>query len=284
MHALTVRQRCTMPGSPGQNRNMSGEILYDSWCGEPIAWARPGDPVIGQEWTKHGWLAVTNRLSPAEAFRKYGPITELVVGRNGGFESVTYGVTKFVSRFVDPRDTGLYDDTVIVVHDPARDDHECPVCQAPPGEQCVNKKKQPCGTHSKRFQGRWRWEIEEADAAARKAREEAEADEQWQHEMATPPPLGAVLEVKRWMLADHTASDVADRYTVERTYANRTVQATADSGERVFLARNERTGGWHVICGQPTSARLPCLNGGAGVPCRARHKPGLQLREDSLWT
>jgi hypothetical protein len=263
---------------------MSGEILYDGWCGEPIAWARLGDPVIGQEWTEHGSVAVTSRLSPAEAFRKYGPITELVVGRNGGFESVTYGVTKFVSRFVDPRGTSLYDDTVVVVHDPARDNHECPVCQAASGEQCVNKKKQPCGTHGKRSQGRSRWEIEQADAAARKAREEAEAAEQWQREMATPPTLGAVLEVKHWMLADHTASDVADRYTVERTYANRTVQAIADSGERMFLARNEYTGGWHVICGQPTSMRLPCRGGGAGVPCRVRHKPGLHLREDSSWT
>ncbi|WP_033288214.1 hypothetical protein [Amycolatopsis jejuensis] len=261
---------------------MGGEVLYDGWCGEPIAWARLGDPVIGREWTEHGWVAVTDRLSAAEAFRKYGPITELVVGRNRGFESVTYGATKFVSRFVDPRGTGLYDDTVVVVRDPARDNHECPVCQAAPGEQCMSKKKQPCGTHSKRSQGRSRWEIEQADAAVRKAREEAEAAERWQREMATPPIRGAVLEVKRWMLTE--ASDDADRYTVEWTYANRTVQATAGSGERVFLARNEYTSGWHVICGQPTSTRLPCRGGGAGVPCTARHKPGLHLREDSSWT
>lgn len=43
--------------------------------------------------------------------------------------------------------------TVVVVHDPTRDNYECPVCQAAPGEQCVNKKKQPCGTHNKRSQG-----------------------------------------------------------------------------------------------------------------------------------
>lgn len=264
---------------------MSGEVLRDGWCGKPIAWAKVGDPVIGREWTQHGWTAVTDRLSPAEAVREYGPITELVVGRNGGFESVTYGETKFICRFVDPRGTGLYDDTVVVVHDPARDDYECPVCQAAPGEQCLNKKKQqPCGTHGKRSQGRSRWEIERVDAAAKKAREEAEAAEQWQREMATPPAGGAVLEVKRWMPADDTASDGADRYIVERTYANRTVQATADSGERVFLARNEYTGNWHVICGQPTSIRLPCRGGGAGVRCSVRHKPGLHLREDSSWT
>ncbi len=258
---------------------MSGEILYDGWCGEPIAWARVGESVIGREWTEHGSVAVTDRLTPAEAVRKYGPINELVVGRNGGFESVTYGVTKFISRFVDPRGSGLYDDTVVVVHDPARDNYECPVCQAAPGEQCVNKKQQPCGTHSKRSHGRSRWQIEQVEAAARTAREEAEAAEQWQREMATPPSPGAVLVVKRSILAD-----VADRCTVERTYANRTVQATTDSGERVFLARNEYTGNWHLICGQPTSTRLPCRGGGAGVPCTVRHKAGLHLREDTPWT
>jgi hypothetical protein len=81
-----------------------------------------------------------------------------------------------------------------------------------------------------------------------------------------------------------TASDAADRYTVERTYANRTVQATTGSGEPVFLARNDYTGSWHIICGQPTSMRLPCRGGVASVPCTARHKAGLQLREDSPWT
>lgn len=259
---------------------MSGEVLYDGWCGEPIAWARVGDSVIGREWTQHGWAGVTERLAPAEAVRKYGAITDLVVGRNGGFESVTYGVTKFVSRFVDPRGTGLYDDAVVVVHDPARDNYECPVCQAAPGEQCVNKKQQPCGTHAKRSQGRARWEIEQAEAAARTAREEAEAAEQWKREMAMPPTLGAALEVKRWTPADV----VVDRCVVERTYANRTVQATTDSGEQVFLARNEYSGDWHVICGQATSMRLPCRSGAAGVRCRVQHKPGLRLREDSPWT
>ena len=262
---------------------MSSGVLYDGWCGEPIAWARVGEAVIGREWTEHGWVAVTDRLAPAEAVRKYGSITELVVGRNGGFESVTYGETKFVSRFVDPRGTGLYTDAVVVVHDPTRDSYECPVCQAAPGEQCVNKKQQPCGNHSKRSQGRSRWEIERADAAAQAAREEAEAAEQRQREMATPPALAAVLEVKRWTL-DGWSSDGADAYTVERTFTNRTVQATTDSGERVFLARNEYTGNWHLICGQPTSMRLPCRGGGTGVPCRVQHKPGLLLREDSSWT
>jgi hypothetical protein len=156
---------------------MGSEVLFDGWCGEPIAWARVGEAVIGYEWTERGRVAVTERLTPAEAVRKYGPITELVLGRNGGFKSVTYGDKKFVASFVDPRATGLYDASVVVVDDPARENYECPVCAAAPGEQCVNKQQQPCATHNKRSQGRSRWEIERAEEAARKAHEEAEAAE-----------------------------------------------------------------------------------------------------------
>lgn len=172
---------------------MGDAVLFDGWCGEPIAWARVGEPVIGREWTEHGQVAVTERLTPAEAVRKYGAIAELVVGPRGGFKSVTYGEQKFVSRWVDPRGTGLYEDSVVVVHDAIRENYECPVCGAAPGAQCVDNRQQPRGTHNKRRQGRGTWEIERAEAAARKAREEAEAAEQWQREMATPPAIGAVL-------------------------------------------------------------------------------------------
>ncbi|WP_433660722.1 hypothetical protein ACQPW1_00055 [Nocardia sp. CA-128927] len=273
---------------------MSGGVLYDGWCGEPIAWARVGEPVIGQEWTERGYLAITERLSPAEAVRKYGPITEVELGRNGGHKSVTYGATKFICRFVDPRGTGLYDDAVVVVDDPARENHECPVCEVPPGAQCADKKGQPRGTHQKRSQGRSRWdieqaqkEIERAQEAERIAREEAKAAEQWKREMAKPPVVGAVVEIKRWKLADpptwERMPDVPDRVTVQRTYANRAVDGTAESGAHMFLARNEFTGDWHEICGQPTSTRLPCRNGGAGLRCQVRHRAGLHLRDDTPW-
>ena len=257
---------------------MSGEVLFDGWCGEPIAWARVGEPVIGREWTEHGRVAVTERLTPAEAIRKYGPIAELVLGPNGGgFESVTYGVKKFISSFVDPRRTGLYDDSVVVVQDPTRENYECPACGAAPGEQCVNKKQQPCANHNKRKQGRSRWEIERAEAAAREALEEAEAAEQWQRDMAMPPAIGAVLAP-----VDHLwRPDFPERFSVEQTYANRTVRATGENGEQVFLARNEYTGDWHAICGQPISSRLPCRN---DFGCRAQHKEGLHLREDQPWS
>lgn len=266
-----------------QNGGMGDAVLYDGWCGEPVAWARIGQPVIGHEWTERGQVSVTEWLTPTEAIRKYGPVTEVQVGRNGGFRSVTYGAKKFLSRCVDPRGTGVYDSSVVVVDDPARANYECPVCGAAPGEQCVSTgKKQPCATHGKRSQGRSRWQIEKAEEEARKAREEAEAAEQWQRDMATPPVIGAVLDIKRWTMPAAPPWDpwVTERAAVERTYANRTVQVMTEAGERETVARNEYTGDWLVLCGQPTSARLPCRN---GRDCRTKHKTGLQLREDAPW-
>ncbi|WP_410874605.1 hypothetical protein [Nocardia sp. A7] len=273
---------------------MGDGVLYDGYCGEPIAWARVGEPVIGHEWTERGQVAVTERLSPAAAVRKYGPITEVVLGRNGGFKSVTYGAKKFLSRFLDPRGTGLYDDSVVVVDDPARENYECPVCEVPPGAPCVNKKRQPCSSHGKRSQGRSRWEIarvkaesERAQEAERVALEKSRAAEQRKREMATPPALGAVLEVMRWKMTEPPTPEwvlqVSDRVTVERTYSNRTVGGTGEDGAQMFGAQSEATEHWSVICGQPTSMRLSCRNGVVGVVCRIRHRAGLQLREDAPW-
>ena len=259
---------------------MSDEVLFDACCGEPIAWARLGEPVIANEWTEHGRRAVTEWLSSADAVRKYGPITEVVLGLNGGFKSVTYGDKKFVSRRVDPRGSGLYDDSVVVIDDPVRDDHECPVCRVAPGEQCTDEKKQPRSSHRKRRQGRNRWEIERAEAAAAKQREESLAAGEWARKMATAPALGDVVEVEnrkyedfRWVPVD------PDRYVVLHTYRNRVVKARAEDDNAVFLARNEYTGGWFQVCGQPTSVRLPCRN----YQCHTRHKDGLQLRNDQPW-
>jgi hypothetical protein len=260
---------------------MSGEVLFDGWCGEPIAWARVGEPVIGHEWTEHGRLAVTGWLSPAEAARKYGPVTEVILGPNGGYKSVTYGDKKFVATCVDPRGSGLYDDSVVVTDDPARANFECPACGAAPGEQCVNKKQQPGGTHARRKQGRSRWDIERAESAAAKEREEAEAAEQWKRNMATPPAIGDVVEIENWKLDENfqRVPDAPDRYTVRQTYSNRTVKAITENGEQVFMARNEYNGMWLRICGRPTAMRLPCRNTG----CQSQHKAGLQLQEDKPW-
>ena len=63
--------------------------------------------------------------------------------------------------------------------------------------------------------GRSGWEIEQAEAEARAASEEAEAVEQWQRDLATPPAIGAELApVKhQWV------PGFPDRFTVEQTYA-----------------------------------------------------------------
>lgn len=256
-------------------------VLFDAWCGEPIAWARIGEPVIEHAWTEHGRQAVTEWLSAAEAIRRYGPISEVVLGRQGGFKSVTYGDKKFLSRCVDPRGTNLFDDSVVVIDDPVRDNHECPVCGAAPGHECVDTKDQPHSSHAKRKHGRSRWEIEQATAAEPKRQEEALAAAEWDQKMATPPAIGATLEIEnrklneayQWVSAD------PDRYVVLHTYSNRVVQARAEGGERVFLTRNEVNGTWFRVCGEPTSVRLPCKN----HRCQSRHRAGLALREDQPW-
>jgi hypothetical protein len=272
---------------PRQDGAMSGAVLFDSYSGEPIAWAQIGEPVIEHVWTEHGRVAVTEHLSPETAVQRYGSITEVVVGRNGGFKSVTYGATKFASRCVDPRGTGLYDNAVVVVDDPARENYECPDCAASPGAPCVDKKGGSRSTHRRRSDGRSRWEIERAREAGRVAQEKARAAEQWKRDMATPPAVGSIVEVKRWKPLKppiwERVPDVPERVTVEWTYANQTVSGTAEGGGRVFLARNESTGDWSVICGEPTSIRMPCRNGVVGVRCQTRHKAGLSLREDMPW-
>ena len=259
---------------------MSDAVLFDGWYGEPIAWARVGEPVIANEWTEHGQRAVTEWLTPAAAVRQYGPITEVVLGLNGGFQSVTYGDKKFVSRQVDPRGSGLYDDSVVKIDDPVRDDHECPVCGVAPGAPCIDDKEQPRGSHRKRREGRSRWEIERAEATAAKLREESLAAEAWAQQMATAPALGDVVEIEKqkyenfnWIPLD------PDPCVVLRTYANRVVEARAEDDSCVFLARNEHSGRWFQVCGEPTSTRLPCRN----YQCHTRHKEGLQLRNDQPW-
>ena len=49
------------------------------------------------------WYFVTSELTPADAIREYGEVTDMEVGPRKGFKSVTYGKTKFTSRELDPR-------------------------------------------------------------------------------------------------------------------------------------------------------------------------------------
>ncbi|MFE3280685.1 hypothetical protein [Nocardia sp. NPDC059239] len=178
--------------------------------------------------------------------------------------------------------------------DPAREHQECPVCGVAPGAPCVNEKSQPRGTHRKRSEGRYRWdieraqqELERAQEADRIAREKAEAAEQRKRELAVPPTVGTVVEVKRWKSAEpptwERAPDIPERITVDRTYANRTIGGTAETGVQMFLARDEYTGDCYKICGQPTSMRLPCRNNVSVMQCQTQHKGERRLREDAPW-
>ena len=88
------------------------------------------------------------------------------------------------------------------------------------------------------------------------------------------------------VVAARTLADVGDiaRFADRNRFVSRTgtaplVKAQAEDDNAVFLARNEQTGGWFQVCGQPTSMRLPCRN----YQCRTRHKDGLQLRNDQPW-
>ena len=64
-------------------------ILYDSWCGEPIQFIHYEDEK----------LIVTN-LTREEAIEKYGLVTNEDFGPKGGWKSVTFGTTKFISKYM----------------------------------------------------------------------------------------------------------------------------------------------------------------------------------------
>jgi hypothetical protein len=53
--------------------------------GEPIAWLAVGEPVAGTMYGGAGMVAYTHLLTVEEAVDVYGPISEWVVGPQGGF-------------------------------------------------------------------------------------------------------------------------------------------------------------------------------------------------------
>lgn len=115
-----------------------------------------------------------------------------------------------------------------------------------------------------------RWEIERAVEEAEREGQEATVAQLWQREMAEPPPIGTVLTPaeRSWR------QELPELLTVKQTYANRTVRTGADSGEEFYLARDEYTGSWHLVCGMPTSARLPCRNSALNPRCQTNHVVG----------
>ena len=87
---------------------MSEAVIFDSYCGEPLAWWRVGDLSSGPSGPGTATGAITERVSPADEVRKYGPVTEMGLGPHDGFKSATYGAMKFLAKSLDPRRTGSH--------------------------------------------------------------------------------------------------------------------------------------------------------------------------------
>lgn len=88
-----------------------GPLLFDGWCGEPVAWGFKITRHLGDRFealrafgrleclgVAGDWGLIVERLTREQAIAKYGAITEEDRGPRGGFRSVTFGTTKFLSR------------------------------------------------------------------------------------------------------------------------------------------------------------------------------------------
>jgi hypothetical protein len=124
---------------------------------------------------------------------------------------VTYCAKKFVCPFVGPRGTGLYDDAVVVVHDPNRENYETPGLQSCARRAMRGHEAAAVLHTTSGSRGRSRWEIEQAEIEVRKAREEAEVAQQGQRDMATPPAIGAEVASVDYLWRP----DFPNRFTVE---------------------------------------------------------------------
>jgi hypothetical protein len=97
---------------PGYENNLSNykSCLFDSFCGEPVAW---GFEIVRRMSTERfealrqygslqccypKWFLIVKELSRAEAIERYGPVTNEVFGPRGGFKSVTFGHKTFICR------------------------------------------------------------------------------------------------------------------------------------------------------------------------------------------
>ena len=100
----------TLP-PPGYDDDLSEHkaCLFDSYCGEPLAWGfelrrRLGDSrfdALSQygklECSYPRWFLITRELTREEAVAKYGEVTNEVFGPRGGWKSVTFGNKTFMS-------------------------------------------------------------------------------------------------------------------------------------------------------------------------------------------
>ena len=93
-------------------------VLFDGWCGEPVAWGFKIRCYLGNdrfdELRNYGnleycdinvWALVIKTLTRKKAIEKYGSITDETFGPRGGWKSTTFGENKFVSKFLKPEKT-----------------------------------------------------------------------------------------------------------------------------------------------------------------------------------
>jgi hypothetical protein len=103
-------------------------VVWDAYCGEPIAWLAHGEPVAGMLYGGSGMVAYTHLLTIDEAIDAYGPITEWVVGPQGGFRRVWFGATVFSAPNSDVTSTSTLPEGVVTVEDLTWS--TCPRCGA----------------------------------------------------------------------------------------------------------------------------------------------------------
>lgn len=86
--------------------------LVDSWSGKPVAKVRYVIEMPSELFNEHRhkmvcvtvgmWAYVDSIVTREECMELYGPITEEVYGARGGWKSVTFGNTKFISTHLRP--------------------------------------------------------------------------------------------------------------------------------------------------------------------------------------
>jgi hypothetical protein len=116
-------------------------VAWDAYSGEPVAWLAIGEPVVGTLYGGAGPVAYTHLLTVEEAIDVYGPISEWVVGPQGGFRRVCFGETVFSAAELGRGfDISTLPDGVVTVEDPDLE-WPCPRCGANPGQRCNGTSK-----------------------------------------------------------------------------------------------------------------------------------------------
>jgi hypothetical protein len=88
--------------------------LVDSWSGKPVARVRYVRDMPTELFNQHRdkmvcvtigmWGYLEMVVTREECIERYGKITDEEYGPRGGWKSVTFGTTKFISKYLKPID------------------------------------------------------------------------------------------------------------------------------------------------------------------------------------